>query len=741
MKKKVVAIICGGDTSEHDVSMRSAAGIESFLDKEKYTVYKVEIHAGRWQALLPGGERVVVDRNNFTFADGGKTVRPDVCYITIHGVPGENGILQGYLDLIGMPYTTSDVLIEAMTYDKFVFNNYMRALGVSVADSLLVRRGHSDEVSDEDIISRIGLPCFVKPASGGSSFGTSKVKTADQLRPAIDLAMKEGEDVMVEAFMDGTEISCGCYRISRGTTVLPITEVVPQNEFFDYNAKYNGQVSEITPARLAPRVTERVQQLTRSIYDILGCRGIIRIDYIITAGDHINMLEVNTTPGMTATSFIPQQVRAAGLNITEVMGDIIEDVLAEKTASATKREHHEHRAAGGAENPEGADDADPFAAIRPYNDDEIKPALQRLLADRQFGRVMKAFMPWLPSGLRNALARVAFIGVHSTLDFQMRFMKPVVKYVLRRCAREVTFAHRNIAPGSERYTFVSNHRDIVLDSAILDVLLHEHKFPTTCEIAIGDNLLIYPWIRTLVRMNKAFTVKRGLSPRELLCSSQLMSRYMHHAICEKKENIWIAQREGRAKDSNDRTQESLLKMMAMGGEGSLVDRIRQLHIVPLTISYEYDPCDYLKAKEFQQKRDNPSFKKSKQDDLDNMKTGIMGFKGRIHYEAAPCIDKWIDQLAGLPKAEFFAELAVRMDRAIHRGYKLFPINYVAADLLAGTQAHAGHYTADDRRRAEAYFAQRLALIDLPGKDEDFLRGKLLSMYANPVINCEKAFSE
>lgn len=325
--KKTVAIICGGDTSEHDVSMRSAAGIESFIDSERYNIYKVEIHAGKWEAILPDGTRSKVDRNEFTFEVAGETIRPDFCYITIHGVPGENGILQGYFELIGMPYSTCGVLVEAMTYDKFVLNNYMRSWGMSVADSLLIKQGYDKDVTDADIISRIGLPCFVKPASGGSSFGTTKVKTAEQLRPAIDLALKEGEDVMVEAFMQGTEITCGCYKTKEKTVVFPITEVVPENEFFDYDAKYNGQVSEITPARLSERLTERVQQLTSKTYDILGCHGIIRIDYIITEGDKINLLEINTTPGMTATSFIPQQVRAAGLDIKDVMTDIIEDSL------------------------------------------------------------------------------------------------------------------------------------------------------------------------------------------------------------------------------------------------------------------------------------------------------------------------------------------------------------------------------------------------------------------------------
>lgn len=327
MEKKTIAIICGGDTSEHDVSMRSAAGIESFLDKERYIIYKVEIRAGRWEALLPDGSRSAVDHNDFTFVDGERQIKPDFAYITIHGAPGENGVLQGYFDLIGMPYSTCNILVEAMTYDKFVLNNYMRGMGVSVADSLTVKIGHDKEVSDEDILSRIGLPCFVKPARGGSSFGTTKVKTADALRPAIELALKEGEDVMVEAFLQGTEITCGCYKTRKSSVVFPITEVVTENEFFDYDAKYNGQVDEITPARISERLTERVQTLTSMIYDILGCSGIIRIDYIITAGDKINLLEVNTTPGMTATSFIPQQVRAAGLDIKDVLTEIIEDKL------------------------------------------------------------------------------------------------------------------------------------------------------------------------------------------------------------------------------------------------------------------------------------------------------------------------------------------------------------------------------------------------------------------------------
>jgi len=379
-----------------------------------------------------------------------------------------------------------------------------------------------------------------------------------------------------------------------------------------------------------------------------------------------------------------------------------------------------------------------FDEIRPYAAGEVKQAVESFLADRQFSHLLQGFVPWMPRWMRNGLFRLAFVGVNTPLQFQLRFIKPVLKHVLRRCSTDHTFAYNGIAPGPERYTFISNHRDIVLDSAILDLMLHEHRFPTTCEIAIGANLLIYPWIKTLVKLNKAFTVKRGLSPRELLESSQRMSRYMHHVIQEKHENIWIAQREGRAKDSSDQTQESLLKMFAMAGEGSIVDRLKELHLVPLSISYESDPCDYLKAQEFQMKRDNPAFKKSKQDDLDNMKTGIFGQKGRIHYEAMPCINTWLDEVAELPKTEIFGEIARRIDRQIHAGYRLYPGNYVAADLLGGTSAFSNQYTAEERKAFEKYLQSRIDLIHIENKDEAFLRERILTMYANPVINKMKS---
>ena len=371
-----------------------------------------------------------------------------------------------------------------------------------------------------------------------------------------------------------------------------------------------------------------------------------------------------------------------------------------------------------------------FDAIRPYEAGEMKQAFEELLADRQFNLVMKGFAPWLPKGIRNALLHLAFTGINTPLDFQKRFMKPIVKYIMRKHTDGCKFVDASISSyyKGQRYTFISNHRDIVLDSAFLDVLLVDADYPTTVEIGIGDNLLIYPWIKRLVRMNKAFTVRRGLSLRETMAASQLMSRYIHYAVTQKKENIWIAQREGRAKDSSDHTQDAVLKMLAMGGD------LRELNIVPLTISYEYDPCDYLKAQEFQQKRDNPAFKKSKQDDLDNMKTGIFGYKGRVTYRPAAPINTWIDELSHLPKTEWFKALAERMDREIHRGYELYPCNYIALDELNGDSANAAHYTDADKKRFEQYLAGQMAKIQLPNKDEAFLRERMLTMYANPVRN-------
>lgn len=327
--KRNIAIVCGGDSSEHDVSMNSANGLYSFFDKERYNVYIVDVEGQNWHVNFEDGTTAPVDRNDFSFVKAGKAVVFDYAYITIHGTPGENGLMQGYFELIGVPYSTSGVLVEAMTFDKYVLNRYLSGYGINVARSLLLRRGEENKYSEEEIERIIGMPCFVKPAADGSSFGVSKVKNADQLAPALRVAFMESNEVMIESFLDGTEISIGCYKTKDKSVVFPATEVVTANEFFDYNAKYNGEVQEITPARISPDTAARVAEETSRIYDILRCNGIIRVDYIITKDEHgndkINMLEVNTTPGMTATSFIPQQVRAAGLDIKDVLTDIVEN--------------------------------------------------------------------------------------------------------------------------------------------------------------------------------------------------------------------------------------------------------------------------------------------------------------------------------------------------------------------------------------------------------------------------------
>ena len=371
-----------------------------------------------------------------------------------------------------------------------------------------------------------------------------------------------------------------------------------------------------------------------------------------------------------------------------------------------------------------------FDEIRPYLDEELPQIYEELLADEMFRHVVAAVMPGVPFEAIAATMR----SCKTMFAFQKAFCYPLIKQIMAAHTQGVTLDRSALKDKDAAYTYVSNHRDIILDSGFLSVLLADEGTDTV-EIAIGDNLLIYPWIKKLVRINKSFIVQRALTMRQMLESSARMSRYMHFTIGQKQQSIWIAQREGRAKDSDDRTQESVLKMMAMGGEGDLIDRLLQMHIVPLSLSYEYDPCDYLKAQEFQQKRDIPGFKKSQADDLLNMQTGLFGAKGRVHFSTAPCIDEELKAMdRSLPKTELFARVAALIDRGIHANYRLFPGNYVAADLLEGGTAFAAHYTPEEKQTFEAYVAQQLARITLPNKDEAYLREKILQMYANPLKN-------
>ena len=368
--------------------------------------------------------------------------------------------------------------------------------------------------------------------------------------------------------------------------------------------------------------------------------------------------------------------------------------------------------------------------IRPFDPEELPAAFERLLSDAQFQQVLGYLYPGVPL----EAVKTKMMACKTNLEFQLAFCYGFLKDLMAKASKGFDM-NVEAVDVTKRYTFVSNHRDIVLDSALLDVLLYDAGFNTTCEIAIGDNLLSLPWVKDLVRLNKSFIVQRSLSPREFLMASKKMAEYMHYVVGEKNDNIWIAQREGRAKDSNDRTQPSILKMMAMGGEGSPVDRLRQLHIVPLAISYEYDPCDFLKAAEFQLRRDVPGWKKTALDDVNSMRTGIMGYKGEVHYHCASCIDGFLDNLSpDIPKTKVFDVIAEHIDKEIFRNYRLYPSNYIALDMLEGNEAHAGRYTAEDKAVFEKYLQGQIARIDIPNKDEAFLRERMLTMYANPARN-------
>ena len=371
-----------------------------------------------------------------------------------------------------------------------------------------------------------------------------------------------------------------------------------------------------------------------------------------------------------------------------------------------------------------------FDEIRPYNDEELPQIFEELIADPAFQKAATDAIPNVPFELLAQKIRAC----KSKLDFQETFCYGILWKIAADHTDGLTLDHTAVPDKSKAYTYLSNHRDIILDSGFLSILLIDQGMDTV-EIAIGDNLLVYPWIKKLVRVNKSFIVQRALTMRQMLESSARMSRYMHYTINEKKQSIWIAQREGRAKDSNDRTQDSVLKMLAMGGEGDLIDRLMEMNIAPLAISYEYDPCDFLKAQEFQLKRDIEGYKKTTQDDLISMQTGLFGYKGKVHFQTAPCINDKLEQLdRSLPKQELFSGISACIDRRIHGNYRIYSGNYVAYDWLNNTSEFADHYTSEEKQRFVTYIEQQLGKIKIPNKDEDFLRGKLLLMYANPLVN-------
>lgn len=372
-----------------------------------------------------------------------------------------------------------------------------------------------------------------------------------------------------------------------------------------------------------------------------------------------------------------------------------------------------------------------FDDIRPLNNDEVKGAIEELVANEDFERAFRYIKPDLDWS--------QFVSVMRSCKTKEEFKSTLAYDAVMTVAKNTTFSlgisgRSRLPEGKPACTFISNHRDIVLDASFLNVMLYDVGYGMT-QVAIGDNLLIRPWIKTLVRLNNSFIVKRGVSVRQMLEVSSTLSAYIHHTIKETKESIWIAQREGRAKDSDDRTQGSVLKMLNMGGKQDLLTNLMELNIVPVAISYEFDPCDYLKAKEFQMKRDDPDFVKCQRDDLLAMETGILNNKGRVHFTLGTPINAELARLdRNMEKGELIAAIANIIDREIYRHYRFYPCNYVAYDMLTGTKRFSGNYGLKDKKQFEEYLQGQLDKIVLPGKDEAFLRTKLLEMYTNPLKN-------
>lgn len=371
-----------------------------------------------------------------------------------------------------------------------------------------------------------------------------------------------------------------------------------------------------------------------------------------------------------------------------------------------------------------------FDEIRPYHDEELPSVYESLIKDDNFKEAIGYAIPNVPFELIANKMRTC----KTKLEFQKTFCYTFLEGIIKQHTNGLSLDSKEELSPNKGYTFISNHRDIVLDSGFLSVSL-VNKGLDTVEIAIGDNLLIYPWIKQFVRINKSFIVQRALSMRQMLESSARMSRYMHYTIQDKKQSIWIAQREGRAKDSNDRTQDSLLKMFAMGGEGDIIERLLELNITPLTLSYEYDPCDYLKAQEFQLKRDNEEYKKSQADDLLNMQTGIIGFKGKVHQQVGTCINEELKALdKNLSKGELFKTISQLIDRQIHSNYKIYPVNWIALDLLRKNNENSNHYTEEEVVSFKEYINKQIDKINIENKDVAYLEERILEMYANPLIN-------
>ncbi len=321
MNKKTIAIVTGGDSSEYGVSVKSGANVLKAIDLELFTSWLVRIRGEEWIVLDGENKLADIDKSDFSFTVNGLKCKFDYAYIIIHGTPGEDGLLQGYFEMLQIPYSSCGVQSSALTFNKFFCNNFLRSFGIPMA--LSVRLFTGEKYSSAQIVESLGLPLFVKPSAGGSSFGVTKVKKAEDLVEAVNKALDESPEAIIEQFIEGKEFTCGVVKTGERKLVLPVTEVIPVNEFFNYESKYvPGMADEITPARISDELTLKVQTLSSRIYDLCNCKGIVRIDYILN-GETFYFLEVNTVPGMTETSFIPQQIKAMGLNLTDLLTDII----------------------------------------------------------------------------------------------------------------------------------------------------------------------------------------------------------------------------------------------------------------------------------------------------------------------------------------------------------------------------------------------------------------------------------
>ena len=374
-----------------------------------------------------------------------------------------------------------------------------------------------------------------------------------------------------------------------------------------------------------------------------------------------------------------------------------------------------------------------FSDIAPLDDSVFHSVMEKLVKEPGFLHAVKYAMP--QEGIPSLIDEL--LKINNKYDFQHQVMFPFLEMLAKTTTSGISLGGIKHLNPSMNYTFITNHRDIVLDASFLNLAFLRRDIPTS-EVAIGDNLLIFDWIKDLVRLNKSFIVKRNTGLREGLMAAKKLSAYIHYCLLEKHESVWIAQREGRAKDSSDHTQESLVKMLAIGGEGTFMQRLKEINLMPVAISYEYDPNDYLKAKEFLLRRRHPDFKKSQRDDLFSMETGLLQFKGKVHFQLTPRINTKLDQIGNFKDNNTAAKYVVKIiDQAIHRSYMIFRINYIAFDLLHNTDRFEAYYTPERKKEVIEYFNSQLDKVDvenITAEEREYMMQMMLTMYANPLKN-------